>query len=467
MTETVAENSRPQLSKLMAIWWTALAVKILLGLWLPFSSDEAYYWVWGHHPQLSYYDHPPMVGWLFTLGSLFENFGNGARLPGICLGHLTLLIWNKLLEPFMDDKQRVLWLIVMVLSPFFGIGSLIITPDTPLVFFWSASLYMLFSCVSRASAINYMLLGLLLGLGFCSKYLIVIFVPVSLIWVVFGGYRKQVNYRYLPLTVLVGLLACTPVIYWNWQHEWASFSFQLEHGLGRNQPATFSLRSLQWPLDYLLGQLMLIFPPVLILALSRREPKPMRCLHYFGWLPILFFLYTSFSAHVEANWPVMAHPAIYALAVANTTTESQRRWLKGTCAIWLLALIAIVSEVAYPWIPLSPKKLKTNEFKRFDVFLPYAEQKQPFYAGSYQMAATLSYKLKRQIYKVARLNRVDFYDFQPNSFPNDDSFWLGTQTGHQPPFWLLQKGYEVVSSKRLTDEYSILEVKRRAKDSDR
>lgn len=24
-------------------------------------SDEAYYWMWGQHPALSYFDHPPLM----------------------------------------------------------------------------------------------------------------------------------------------------------------------------------------------------------------------------------------------------------------------------------------------------------------------------------------------------------------------------------------------------------------------
>jgi 4-amino-4-deoxy-L-arabinose transferase-like glycosyltransferase len=54
------------------VWSLSLAIKIVLAILIPLSLDESYYWVWGQNPQLSYYDHPPMVGWLFFLGRGFD-----------------------------------------------------------------------------------------------------------------------------------------------------------------------------------------------------------------------------------------------------------------------------------------------------------------------------------------------------------------------------------------------------------
>ena len=33
------------------------------------TSDEAYYWLWGQHPALSYYDHPPFHAWMLGWSS--------------------------------------------------------------------------------------------------------------------------------------------------------------------------------------------------------------------------------------------------------------------------------------------------------------------------------------------------------------------------------------------------------------
>lgn len=45
-------------------------LKIVYGVVVPPNGDEAYYWLWGGHLQLSYYDHAPMVGWTSAVGRL-------------------------------------------------------------------------------------------------------------------------------------------------------------------------------------------------------------------------------------------------------------------------------------------------------------------------------------------------------------------------------------------------------------
>lgn len=440
------------------IWLVALAVKTIIAIWLPLSNDEAYYWVWGHHPQLSYFDHPPMVGWLFWLGTFLEGFGNAARLPGVWLAHSTLLVWNRILGPVLDERGETLWLILVLFSSFMGVGSLIITPDVPLLFFWSLSMFLLLRAVASTSLFAYAALGASLGLGFCSKYLIVLFVPIALLWLLWSGQWRRVRWSCVPVTIAVGLLFCAPVIHWNWKHEWASFAFQLGHGLASEE------RNPQWPLQYLAGQIALLFPPLIWLAIRGREPKEMRFLHFFGWLPLAFFLFTSFKARVEANWPVMAHPSILALAYLNMR---DMRVLKVTVGVWIAALAVIFSQVIHPWIPLDPRRLKTNEFTKFDVFLPEAEKRPDLFLGSYQMAAAVSYKLRRQVYKLDGMNRRDFYDFIPHSKPKGDRFAVGAEIGHPLPAWVQEKGFEVTETRRLSDEFQILEVQKRAQNPDR
>ena len=439
-------------------WWSALAVKTVVAIWLPFANDEAYYWVWGHHPQLSYFDHPGMVGWLFSIGTLLESFGNAARLPGVVLGHFTLLIWWHILRPHFESSRLRFWLMLASLSPFLGLGSLIQTPDVPMLFFWSLSLLIFLQLINKPKPTSYLALGASLGLGFCSKYLIVLFVPCALIWLLASGEWRRVRWTYVPLTIMMGLLACGPVLYWNGTHNWASFAFQLQHGLVSAQ------QNWAWPFEYASGQIAILFPPVAWYAARRKTPPGLRFLVYFGWLPLAFFLYSSVHARVEANWPIAGHPALIALAVANAPNL---KWLRATGAIWLTVSVIALSQVLVPWIPLNSKQLKTSEFTRFDVFLPAASTANEIYFGSYQMASSVSYKLKRQFYKVEGMNRRDFYDFQPQSHPNSDRFLIGAEKNQSLPEWMIHDGYQIDSARSLNDEYQILEVSRRAQNTDR
>ena len=63
----------------------ALAGGLLFRLWLsmafPFTGDEAYFWIWGVRPDLGYYDHPPMVGWILALTHRLSSEVWVQRLP--------------------------------------------------------------------------------------------------------------------------------------------------------------------------------------------------------------------------------------------------------------------------------------------------------------------------------------------------------------------------------------------------
>ena len=456
--------------KFAQIWIIALVLKIIGAVWLPFANDEAYYWTWGHHVQLSYFDHPGMVGWLFWLGSFVENFGNAARLPGVLLAHVTLLIWREILKPYLDEKQMNFWLIFMLCSPFFGIGSLIVTPDIPLLFFWSLSLLILLRLLENPRASLYLAFGASLGLGFCSKYLIVLFVPIALIWLAASGEWRKVRWIYAPLTIVTGLVFCFPVLYWNYQHEWASFVFQLNHGLAQEK------RSLSWPIEYVAGQIGILFPTTIFLATRKHEPRSASFLKYFGWLPFAFFFYTSFKGRVEANWPTMGHAAILSLAMINIGDRVREMKLaKWTIGIWATAIVLIFSQVIHPWVPIEPSKLKTSEFTRFDFAIPYAKKYgDNFYAGSYQMAASVSYKLRHQVYKLNGVNRRDLYDFIPESLPKSDTFYVGIDRDMARPTWFTNDPNYNYSERIIasipeygTGGYSILEVTRSAKDTHR
>ena len=446
------------MSSFKKVWWIALAVKVAIAIFLPFANDEAYYWVWGHHPQLSYFDHPPMVGWLFSLGTLFESFGNAARLPGVLIGHFTLLIWSLILTPFLDEQKKKLWLLFVLFSPFLGLGSLIQTPDVPFLFFWSLSLLLFLKLLKSPSLALYAGFGAALGLGFCSKYLIVVFVPVAVLWLVVSGDWRKVKWPLVPVTILMGLVFCAPVLIWNAQHDWVSFAFQLDHGLGAQ------VKNPMWPVQYLAGQIGILFPTTMFFALQRREPKEARFLHVFAWLPILFFFSTSFRARVEGNWPSMAHPALLSLAFLNAPFS---RWLRGTAILWAVVTVLLFAQVVHPWIPLNAKSLKTSEFTRFDVLLPFAKEHPNLFMSSYQMAGAISYKMRRQYYKLEGLNRRDFYDFTPQSRPNSDTFWVAAGTGQTLPAWVTEAGYTIKSDQQVSEDFRVIEVERRAQGPNR
>ena len=312
-------------------------------------------------------------------------------------------------------------------------------------------LLLLVRLIDRPSLAGYVGLGAALGLGFCSKYMIVLFVPTAIAWLVASGNWRKVSWAHVPLTIATGLAFCFPVLWWNFKNDWASIRFQLDHGL--HDPHW----SWDIPSEYIFGQLFIVFPVVIWFA-TRPGRSGAEFLQYFAWIPLSFFLYTSFKARVEANWPVMAHPALLSLAFLKAPQGS--RWLKATSAIWIFVSILTISEVAYHWIPVDPRNLKTSELTRYDIYLPFTKDERKLYLSSYQAAAAISYKLRRQFYKLNGSSRRDFYDFLPESLPKDDKFLFGAERFQPMSKAAYDTDYYEVATRLLNEDFRIAEVQR-------
>lgn len=430
------------------IWFLSLLIKIVAATLLPLSHDEAYYWVWSNNLQLSYYDHPAMVSWIFWLGHFLEPLGNAVRLPAVLLGHVTLLFWLSLLQKYCDLERAKAWLLIALACPLIGFGSLIVTPDLPLLFFWSAAIFYFLRFLEDQKTINCCLLGASLGLGFCSKYHIVLFVPIALAYLQFEKKWALIGFKKLIAVILVGLVFSMPVLLWNYSTDFASFRFQLAHGLERPN------YKLEWTLGYAVGQIMLLFPLIFWKALKARLSGSSRFLIYAGWGPLLFFFVTSFRALVEANWPIAAYPAIFFLAVTlvDFNTIARRTYI-GWVALYLL----IGGILLIPNLEITERLKEPTQFRSL---VPLLSEYQPLYASTYQMASSLWYATKKPVYKLQFMNRHDFYDTLSLSRPDVDIFYVVKFTEDYLPEWVYKGPWMVKEIKKIDSQFVLVEVKR-------
>ena len=466
-------------------WGISLFAKLALAFLLPLSNDEAYYRVWGMYPQLSYYDHPPIVGWLFSLGLMLpgaEAWPGLTRWPAVLAGHLTWLIWNEILRPSTTPQQRLWVLVVLLLSPFFGLGSLIVTPDLPLIMTWTLALYGLQRFAVRPSLWGAAAVGSSMGLAFCAKYHAVLLAPIALFFLYFSSaFRTSVLSRRIQqffMAFACGILFCAPVLLWNYQNDWISFRFQLSHGLEVRAPQLHQV--VQQVGEYVLGQFALLSPIVWFWAWRREHPRSLNWLHFVSWPILLFFLWSSTRSHVEANWPIIAHFPLLTLGTIQLIHSSWgRRVLAGTLLFWLILSALAVHQAFYPrtvLLGIPAQNHKTFEFVRFEEILPAlnseALNNRATYASSYQMAADLTLRSGKLICKISGYNRRDFFDFLPTCHPLKNSD-VGKGTGlpieefqvivddEGPwPNWIAENGFVRLGEQRLTERYKLVKFKR-------
>jgi hypothetical protein len=225
---------------------------------------------------------------------------------------------------------------------------------------------------------------------------------------VHDGASVSRTFIYLLLGALVG---ASPVWIWNMMNDYASFKFQVDHGLGRRWKPS-------WTYEYIGAQVALVFPIILYWALRAKRSLP-PVFHLWAWVPLVFFLFTTSRGYVEANWPIAAYPVIFALAASQYPMN--RRGLSITCWIWgiLLSALAIVIVAQPSW----SIKLKVREFHQFDRLVEVGSPLQPLFARSYQMASKLHFELRRPVYKLKGMNRRDFFDYLEPSKPRTGVYY--------------------------------------------
>lgn len=401
-----------KISYLIAIYFIC---KLILSKTVPLIGDEAYYWVWTQNIQLSYFDHPPFVAWLFKLAELISLPFLGPRWVSIALSVGTIWLWVQIAKQTLSDLSPLVpWTIALMISPMVGFGSFLVTPDVPLMFFWSLSTLMALRLIDRPRSRDYIFLGIALGLGFCSKYHIVLW-PISMLVYMWRERQWSVlRARGIVLTAIFGALFSLPVIVWNLQNNLASFRFQIDHGFNQG-PWDW-----RWTTDYILGQAFALIPFVFTRNFFLLPSDPKKKLHFFlGWSPLAFFLVSSLRGPVEMNWPMMTFPHLSLLFFC--VVKQPKYWSKIYQKVWIPLIAAVLFCAYFPQYNFLHEKL--NEPKKYANGVHGLELYRPLYTSTYQIAASLWYFSGIPTYKLRGQSRYDLFDELEGSIPLGNKFF--------------------------------------------
>jgi 4-amino-4-deoxy-L-arabinose transferase-like glycosyltransferase len=237
--------------------WAAISICIAalvhfaLGFSIEFSVDEAHYALYAKHLAWSYFDHPPLVGWIqWPLVSLTSSEGIIRLIPELLWALSAFLVYQVTVEihRLMQGRNAgylsttlpsanlcgfmaVLAIIAAPLPHVLAIGLL---PDTLLA---PLSLCLMLMALRWTRKENFTIAdwiftGLLLGLAGLSKYtaaftafalLLVFLVSPKKAWITKAGFW---------MAAVIALIVISPVLYWNWINDWISFKYQIAHGSG-------------------------------------------------------------------------------------------------------------------------------------------------------------------------------------------------------------------------------------------
>ncbi len=324
---------------------SALRILILVMQPVDLSGDEAQYWEWSRHLDWCYYSKPPGVGFMIWLSRhLFGDTVLGVRFPAVALMAGSGIFMYLLGRRMFDARTGFLAALLLQITPLFATYGVGFTPDSPLLFCWTGSLYFLHRALTSDKIWPWFAVSVMMGLGLLSKYAIIYFVPACfLLLAVVRDYRHHLRRPWVYLSTLCGLLFFAPVILWNRANDWVTFRHDLGH-TNIEEGAVFSIGSL---LEFIGSQLGVVTPLLLvfmIIALIRlRKDKPL--LFWFS-IPILIgFILKSVQGEIQPNWAMMAYVtgmlafAGYYLRDWGRVNVHIRRLVR---AAWIIALVGTI-----------------------------------------------------------------------------------------------------------------------------
>jgi 4-amino-4-deoxy-L-arabinose transferase-like glycosyltransferase len=340
---------------------------------IPLSADEGYYWQWTRPLQLSYYDHPAMVAyWIWAGLRLLGETTLGVRamaVLGACVA--TALVWDVGRLAFRSRRVGALAAVWLNSTILFGSAGIIVTPDSPLLLAWSFALWGTLRLIDRGQARYLYVIGLALGLGAISKYTMILVVPGLLAcFLLFRRLHPWWRSPHLYAAALLALLATTPLLVWNVEHEGASFAKQLSHAFAGAPPPPLksaagwlgSQAGLVTPLIFafcLFGMVWTIFA-------GWRQERPEWFVLGATSLPLLvFFLAQALHGTVQAHW---AGPAYLGGVVGATGACSmvrlRRAWRWAFIAAPILGTLMALAVFLQAATALLPIPTKIDVLKR-------------------------------------------------------------------------------------------------------
>lgn len=332
-------------------WFTAvligvLLVRLVLSIALPVTGDEAYFYQWGVHPALGYWDHPPMVGWWIAAMLNVSHAAWAIRLPSTLLLAFVALAVLVLARRAGEDRAYLAAIGVMLTPP--ELLNVLISTDTPLVFFSLLSVLAYSRGLQRNAMGWYALAGAMLGLAALSKYFAALLGFAYLVFAVVSPWHEH-RWRGVLVTYLVAMPFVLFNLAWNWEHCWANimFNFFVRHddaGVRWDRPLLFIVTALY--ATSIVGVVQCLRTRGSLRRLFD-DPRT-RLLLVAGLVPLLLFALLSSFKTIGLHWLFSFVPLLFAAAAFVLSREQLLRNAKFLAAFSGLHLLFLAAAAFLP-----------------------------------------------------------------------------------------------------------------------
>jgi 4-amino-4-deoxy-L-arabinose transferase-like glycosyltransferase len=329
-----------------------MLVHIALALSFHLSVDEAHYALYASKLDWSYFDHPPLVGWVQWPALQLGGTDILMRIsPMICwlftaLGvmYLSDTLYPGAMAQRIAGLRADLWL--LLLSPLPHLLGLALVPDSMLMPLTCATMALCWQLCLRDQVANqrlWLLLGLCLGLAGLTKYTAVLIALGAMIVLLRAHGMAVFAKPGLWMAAGIAVLCVVPVFYWNAQHDWISFAYQLGHAQGAG---SWKLRNvLVFALLIWLAHGLLL--PAGLWGSASSRPAWFFCAS-FGLPSLLLLCYLSARGSALPHWATPAWIALMPPAAVGVVAlwQRYRHTVLAAIALQALACVAFLAFMA-------------------------------------------------------------------------------------------------------------------------
>ncbi len=316
--------------------------------------DEAQYWTWAEHLAWGYFSKPPGVAGLIAASTAL--FGDGIlgvkALAMLCYPAAAGLAY--VVARRLYDERIALWSGVAVLTlPMFSWLGLFVSTDALLTLFWMLALWAYLNALERDGWGDWLLLGLIGGLGMLSKYTMIAWLAAAFLHLLVF-HRARLGSAKPWAAAAVVALCLVPNVLWNVANDFPTLKHTADITLHKKAAGGFKA------LGEFLGAQWVAFGPILgsvfvfLLITAKRtwRDDKLRLLLWFS-LPLWAVVCAqAFKSSANANWAAPAFAPAAIAVVAWLLQRGRQRWLVAGLVLNLL-LVGVV----YHW----PDILKTAQ----------------------------------------------------------------------------------------------------------
>lgn len=338
-----------------AIAWPQLGLLLLAKFILHFSTngnysyhrDELLYLELGNHPAFGHWSNGPLIGWIswFVQHTIGDSPFMIRFLPMLLgSGLMILAVWMARDMGGGKWAQFIAGLSILV-SPMYLRASTMFQPVIFDVFFWTIFTFLLVRFIQSQDKKYILAFGVAFGLSLLNKYTPVFYLFALIIGLLLSSYRSLLWKKETGIAAGIALLIFMPNLLWQYAYNFPVIGHM--EALSATQLVNIN------PLDFLLDQLLLNMPAILLLFgglffFFSQKGKAYRLLSIVVVGVVLLFLITRGKSYYTAG----IYPALLAAGAVGWERWAKPLWTRIVIPLIMVALIIPFAPLGVFVLPL-------------------------------------------------------------------------------------------------------------------